>query len=149
MNRIDYVCLITEDADTLLEQERRLTKTKARQRVQMLRLLKTGQAETIEEVAKLVGLSKNHASVLWRQYRDGGLSSLTETQYKGRIPRLNQQQNLQLHTECVNGFRSLHTSQEWIAENLSVPYSLTGVWRLFGRLGIKKRPVASSITNKT
>jgi transposase len=149
MYRIDYVSRIVEDADTLLEHERSLSEAKPRQRIQLLRLLKTGQAETMAEAALLVGLSKNHASVLWRQYQDHGISSLITTHYKGRIPRLNQEQAVLLHTECVNGFRSLLVSQEWIAEHLSLPYSLTGVWRLFGRLGIKKKLDGSSITSKT
>ncbi len=145
MYRTDYVSAITEDADTLFDLERSHSKPKPRQRVQMLRLLKTGQAETLPGVAILVGLSPNHASVLSRRYRADGLSSLLETQYKGRIPRLNPKQIAEVEKECAKGFRSLYVGQEWIEKHFSTPYSLSGLWRLFERIGVKKNGTAQTL----
>lgn len=125
-------------ADSLLDLERSLSQPKPRQRVQMLRLLKIGHAETLPEVATLVGLSANHAATLWRCYRDKGLSGLLETHYQGRIPRLNAEQVAALEQESAKGFRLLHASQQWIEEQFSHSYSLPGVWQLFRRMGVKK-----------
>jgi len=145
MRRTDYVTAIAEDADSLYDIERSLSKAKPRQRVQMLRLLKTGQAETLPEVAILVGLSPNHAATLWRRYRDAGLSSLLETQYQGRIPRLNAEQTEVLAQESAKGFGSLHASQQWIEEQFSHSYSLPGVWQLFRRMGVKKNGTTEAL----
>lgn len=139
MNRIDYVSAIAEDADSLLDLERNLSKPKPRQRVQMLRLLKIGEAETLPEVAKLVGLTPNYAAQLWCRYRDEGLSGLITIHYKGGISRLSSEQTAVLEKGLASGARSLDASQEWIQEQFSHSYSLSGVWRLFDRIGIKKK----------
>ncbi|MFY7999015.1 MAG: hypothetical protein ACOVSW_10510 [Candidatus Kapaibacteriota bacterium] len=46
MNQLDYVVAITEDADTLFTLERQARHPKERQRLQLLRLLKSGLAMT-------------------------------------------------------------------------------------------------------
>lgn len=139
MRRLDYVSLITEDADMLFEQERSSASAKPRQRLQLLRLLKTGAAETMPEAARLVGLSASQASGLWRIYKNNGLDALLETRYKGRIPRLNAEQTTALQNQCSEGFRSLKAAKVWITDTLSVGYSTSGVWRMFERLKNKKK----------
>ncbi|MFY7999849.1 MAG: hypothetical protein ACOVSW_14730 [Candidatus Kapaibacteriota bacterium] len=61
MNQLDYVVAITEDADTLFTLERQARHPKERQRLQLVRLLKSGLAMTMPEAAALVGISHSSA----------------------------------------------------------------------------------------
>jgi transposase len=139
MRRLDYVCTITEDADKLMALEQSASQVKPRQRLQLLRLLKTGVAETMSSAATMVGLSHSQASALWQLYQKKGLEALLETRYKGRIPRLTHEQTATLQERCSTGFRSLAAAQEWMTETFAVQYTLSGISRLFERLGNKKK----------
>ena len=68
MNQLDYVVAITEDADTLFTLERQARHPKERQRLQLVRLLKSGLAMTMPEAAALVGISHSTADRQWRTY---------------------------------------------------------------------------------
>ena len=139
MRHIDYVSIITEDADTLLSLERSTSASKPRQRLQLLRFLKTGSAETMPVAAALIGLSSSQASALWRIYKNQGLEALLATGYKGRIPRLNAHQIGVVQEQCAKGFGGLTSAQAWIEQHVAVRYSTSGVWRLFQRLNNKKK----------
>ena len=139
MRRLDYVCAITEDADMLMTLEQSNSEVKPRQRLQLLRLLKTGVAETMTSAAAMVGLSHSQASALWQLYQKKGLEALLETRYKGRIPRLSSEQTARLQERCTTGFRSLASAQEWMTETFAVTYTPSGVSRLFERLKNKKK----------
>ena len=139
MRHLDYVCAISEDSDTLMALERSSTNPKSRQRLQLLRLLKTGIAETMLSASTMVGLSHSQASALWRLYQKEGLEALLETRYKGRISRLTDEQTQALQVQCSTGFRSLAVAQEWMRATFAVDYTPSGVSRLFDRLGNKKK----------
>ncbi|MDQ6604192.1 MAG: helix-turn-helix domain containing protein [Chloroflexota bacterium] len=76
MRRIDYPAAIAESAASLREHETRVRGTPAAARVQMLRLLKGGEATGATQVATLVGFSPRHVERWWRTYRTAGLAAL-------------------------------------------------------------------------
>lgn len=139
MYQLDYVSLIQEDADTLLAREKSCDSKKPRQRLQLLRLLKSGQAETIPQVAQMVGMTKDNATKLFKRYREEGLEALLELKYIGRRPRLTSEQEKHLQSATAPQFRTLNDGKVWIAEHFKVHYTLGGMSVLFDRLGIKKK----------
>ena len=139
MRRIDYVHLIKEDADTLLAEEKASSQGKIRQRLQLLRLLKSGQAETMEQVSTLVGMTKDHAAKLFQRYRREGLEKFTRLNYKGRRSYLTRAQEEHLQSAAAPHFHTLAEGQMWIAEQYKVSYRISGVSVLFERLQTKKK----------
>jgi transposase len=139
MYQLDYVSLIQEDADTLLAREKACHQSKPRQRLQMLRLLKSGQAENIPQVATMVGMSNGNATQLFKRYREHGLEALVETKYKGRRSRLCAEQEHILQSEGAPHFRTLREATIWVAEQFKVQYTLAGMSVLFERIGVKKK----------
>ena len=125
MYQLDYVSLIQEDADTLLAREKNCAGKKPRQRLQLLRLLKSGQAENIPQVAHMVGMTPDNAAKLFKRYREEGLEGFLQLKYRGRRSRLTSEQEQQLQSATV--------------ENFKVRYTLGGTSVLFDRLGIKKK----------
>lgn len=71
-----YPQAITENAEDLREYEQRVRGTAAAPRVQMLRLLKSGEATNVPQVATLVGYSPRHIQRWWQTYRTAGLVAL-------------------------------------------------------------------------
>lgn len=139
MYQLDYVSLIQEDADTLLAREKTCAGKKPRQRLQLLRLLKSGQAENIPRVAHMVGMTPDNAAKLFKRYREEGLEGFLQLKYRGRRSRLTSEQEQKLQSATVPHFRTLNQGQAWIAENFKVRYTLGGTSVLFDRLGIKKK----------
>lgn len=139
MRRLDYVSAIGEDSDTLLSMERTASSGKVRQRLQLLRLLKSGEAETLPQAAKILGMSKGQVWKQWKQYQVEGLEGFLTIQYRGRRPRLNESELEQLQKQTETGFASIKAARRWIEETLSVEYSNSGVGKLFKRKRIKKK----------
>ena len=73
---IAYPQAISESVADLREHEQRLRGTPAAPRVQMLRLLKSGEATNVPHVAALVGYSPRHVQRWWQTYRTEGLAAL-------------------------------------------------------------------------
>jgi transposase len=74
--QILYPQAIAESVACLQEHEQRLRGTPAAPRLQMLRLLKSGEAITLPQVAALVGYSPRHVQRWWQTYRTVGLTAL-------------------------------------------------------------------------
>jgi transposase len=139
MNQRDYVAAISEDADTLLSYERQATHHKERERLQLLRLLKSGQAMTIPQAATLVGISRSTAQRHWRQYQSAGLEAMCALWYKGGQSRLSAAALTQLEARCAEGFTNLAAAVAWVHEMFAVSYTQAGLWALFQRLGYKRK----------
>lgn len=139
MNRLDYVVEITEDADTLLHLEHQAQHPKQRQRIQMLRLLKSGLAMTMPEVATLVGISPSTADRHWRTYKREGLAAMCSLAYKGGQVRLDEEALRRLNERCAEGFSTMQSAATWVEETFAVSYTPGGLWTLFQRLGYKAK----------
>ena len=139
MNQIDYVVAITEDADTFFTLERQARHPKERQRLQLLRLLKSGLAMTMPEAAALVGISHSTADRQWRTYKRGGLEAMCSLAYKGGQVRLSAEALQRLDERCAEGFPTLQSAADWVKETFAVSYTPAGMWTLFRRLGYKAK----------
>ena len=76
MRRTDYPAVIAESVSVLRARETASRGTAAAPRLQMLRLLKSGEARTLPQVAALVGFSARQVERWWQSYRDKGLTAL-------------------------------------------------------------------------
>jgi transposase len=76
MRRIDYPTVIVEGDASLRQRETGVRGTAAAPRLQMLRLLKSGEATTLPQVAALIGYSPRQVERWWQTYRTKGLTDL-------------------------------------------------------------------------
>jgi transposase len=76
MRRTDYPAIIAESVTVLHARETASRGTAAAPRLQMLRLLKSGEARTLPQVAALLGFSARQVERWWQTYRDKGLTAL-------------------------------------------------------------------------
>jgi transposase len=139
MNQLDYVVEITEDADSLLAYEHQAQHRKERERLQLLRLLKSGQAVTMSAAASLVGMSLSSAQRHWRTYKNEGLEAMCTLAYKGCQRRLSAEALEKLDERCSEGFSSLQSAVQWVEATFQVSYTPQGLWTLFQRLGYKAK----------
>jgi transposase len=96
VRRIDYPAVIAESATVLREHETAARGTPAAPRFQMLRLLKSGEAATLPQVAALVGFSVRQVERWWQTYRRAGVSTLARVYHPAGKPA-------QLTEEAWNG----------------------------------------------
>lgn len=138
--RIDYMQLIAENELELSALERRLRGTQLVARVQMLRLLKSGQAPSLRACAPLLGYSLRQLTRWWDEYRGGGLAALTTVQVpSGRPSQLTPEATAALRCEIDAGrIRQLEEARRYLSERWHIHYdSLNGVWWMLRRNGIK------------
>lgn len=139
MNRLDYVVEISEDSDTLAAAEREAHHVKERQRLQLLRLLKSGLAMSMPEASALVGISPSTADRHWRTYKREGLAAMCSLGYKGGQVRLSPEELQRLDKRVGEGFPTLQSAVTWVQETFAVSYTQAGLWTLFQRLGYKAK----------
>ena len=139
MNQLDYVVAITEDADTLFTLERQARHPKERQRLQLLRLLKSGLAMTMPEAAALVGISHSTADRQWRTYKRGGLEAMCSLAYKGGQARLSAEALRRLDERCAEGFSTLQSAAGWVKEIFAVSYTPSGYVDTVSTLGLQSQ----------
>lgn len=138
--RINYVELIVESEHELSTLERRLRGTQTVARVQMLRLLKSGQAESLRACAPLIGYSLRQLTRWWDQYQDGGLEAMLVVQGQvGRRSQLTPEATAALRDEIAAGrIRQLDAARRYLSECWGIHYdSVNGVWWMLKRAGIR------------
>lgn len=148
MGRVDYQGLITESDDALRSVQKSAVKVLVFQRVQKLRLLKSGRATTLPEAAPLVGVTERSLQNWWRLYRQQGLVALMRVE-PNRKPRLSEEQQQILVQETSKGqFSTIAEISAWVGENFGIGYTDVGMWKLVRRLKIKKKTPRPSHVNK-
>ena len=93
------------------------TVAKKKERIQILYLLKTHQAETVGHLATLTGRHRVTISRWLSLYRQGGLNRLLEIgKSPGRTPLISKQVKEQLKQELADpeGFDSYREIQQWL-----------------------------------
>lgn len=138
--RVDYCQLISEDESELGALERRLRGTPSVARVQMLRLLKSGQAPSLRSCAQILGYSQRQLNRWWEQYRREGIEALTAAPSPPRRPsQLTPQAAEALHAEIGAGrIQRLEEARRYLSERWGIHYdSLNGVWWMLRRDGIR------------
>ncbi len=129
--RTDYPRVIAEDLTTLLRTERRVRGRPTAVRVQALRLLKSGVAQSLDGCAALVGHSPRQVARWWALYRRAGLDGLLrEPHWPGKTSRLTPEALADLETAMAAGrIATLKDAQSYLAAQHGIVYpSLNGVW---------------------
>lgn len=140
MTVIDYRKAIRETEKTLLEREREQSKAFLRDRFRFLRLLKSGQCSALKQAGQLISLSLRSSQRLWKRYQQGGLEALLTYPYQGKPCRLSKEQMMQLKDYLSqDGVQFLHEAKAYIEQRFGVPYSISGLHRLFKRMKVKKK----------
>ena len=122
-----YKLEITE-TETALKQRLRTQKTASdKERIQLLYLLKTEQAQTVQEAAALLGRHRVTVQEWLRLYRSGGLAAML-----GHKPRTGRRQSipqwaqeaLQQRLHQSEGFNSYGEICQWLETQLGItaPY---------------------------
>jgi transposase len=138
--RTDYRTVITEDEPTLRRVERQVRGRPTAVRVQALRLLKSGAAQSLEASARLVGHSPRQVARWWATYRREGLEALLrEPTYPGRRPRLTPEALADLEAVMATGqIATLKEAQAYLAARHGIVYpSLNGIWSQLRKHRIK------------
>lgn len=139
MRKIDFTNLIQENIVELVAAEKNQSNARLRLRAQFLRLLKSGQAVQLKQVAAIVGITPKHASTLWKKYRETGFASYLTLNYKAGVSRLNVENQAKLLKKVESGFRSQREAIEYLREEFNCSYTQQGVSVLFQRLKIKAK----------
>jgi transposase len=131
MPRIRYAEAVAESEPELAALERELRGQRTRPRVQMLRLLKAGQARSLVAVAPLLGYGERTVNRRWKLYRAGGLAALLAQRPRpGRRSRLTAAAWAGLDAAMRRGeIATLADAQRYLREQWQIEYrSLQGVW---------------------
>lgn len=139
---LKYSEIILEDVQILLECERQQIYAKLRDRVRMLRLLKSGQARSLAAVAPKVGLSVAEVRYLFSNYRKQGLQEFTRWRYGGNnryLTAAQEQDIVAVCSEVSSNFAGQADLQQYILQTFEVSYSQPGISALCSRKKIKHK----------
>lgn len=136
-----------EELKALMEQQQ---KASQRRKVQVLWWLKTGQSQTVNQLATMGGQHRTTVSRWLSLYRQGGLEALMKIPVRsGRPRRMSDEVLADLQRELADpeGFSSYGEVQQWLAavHGQEVAYRTVHQWvryRLKGKLKVA-RPVSS------
>jgi transposase len=141
MRKLDFSNLIVETVDQLREREKKEKDARLRLRVQLVRLLKSGETATIKEACRICGMTPKHGYDLWKRYREKGLTEYLQLNWKPRSSKLTaeQQRKLLERVSVQNGFGSQQEVLAYLQQEFAVSYTQGGVSLLFQRLKIKAK----------
>ena len=138
--RITYPLRIAQSEAELATLEKELRGQPTLVRVQMLRLLKSGQVASVAACAPLLGYSGTQLQRWWAAYRDGGLNALLQRRRApGKRSRLTPDAWHGLQTELRAGrIAQLADAQRYLAEQWGIQYrSLNGIWWVLKQRRVK------------
>jgi transposase len=139
--RIQYTLLIKESLEVLSDLEAKQTQAILLRRFQLLRLLKSGQAKSMEQAASLIGLSTVQARRIWKQYTQWGIQVTDVALKPGRRSRLDSKEESELSERVTKGtLRSLKQVQKYLIVKHKLSYTESGVWYLLKSLNLKFIP---------
>lgn len=142
---IAYPRAITENSEQLRDCEQRVRGTAAAPRVQMLRLLKSGEATNVPHAAQrspatLVGYSPRQIQRWWQTYRTEGLVALVRVYHPaGKPAHLTEEAWVGLQVELEAGrIGGQEEARHYLAETWGVRYkSIHGISYQFKRRKVK------------
>ena len=140
MRRIEYPIVIRESVAALQEREMLARGSPAAPRVQMLRLLKSGEATTLPQVALLVGYSPRHVYRWWQTYRTDGLAALERVYHPaGKPAQLTEEAWAGLVEELEAGrIGGQEDARRYLAQRGGIIYkSVNGISSQFKRRKVK------------
>jgi len=118
---------ILESAEELLDMIKNEKRGRFRDRLRLLWLLKSGNAETIAHAAELCGISRHTAAEWFRRYEIGGIAELLCLKtVPGRKLAVSAEvaEDLKKRLSGPEGFGSYEEIRRWLIENyhLDIPY---------------------------
>jgi transposase len=140
MRRTDYPTVIVEDDARLRQRETSVRGTAAAPRLQMLRLLKCGEATTLPQVAALIGYSPRHVERWWQTYRTQGLTALERVYHPaGKPAQLTEEAWAGLTVELDAGrIAGQEEARRYLEETWGVRYkSVNGISYQFKKRKVK------------
>ena len=129
--RINYPIMIDEEVDELRQLERQLRGQPTAPRVQLLRLLKSGQVTTLGAAASVLGYHERHLSPLVGRLSSRWAGATARLPHRpGRVSRMTAAAWHGLEAAMTAGeIVTLKDAQRYLAETWDVHYqSLNGVW---------------------
>ena len=144
-----------ETSQELYERYKVETDIKARKRLQVLWLVRTGQSA--RAAAKQAGVGERTVVRWLGWYREGGLDSVLERVpghgALGAASRLSEEQRWSLVEQTAKGkFRTYEEAREWVEEEYGVTYLYKGMYSMLSRLGVHPkvpRPSSEKADPKT
>ena len=137
--------VVKESAEELKEKMNQQFQAKRKERLQALYLLKTGQCQTIIEVAAIVGRGRSTVHRWLHDYQQGGLAQLiapgNKPGRKRKIPDWAVKQ-LEKRLEQPRGFQSYREIQQWLQSEcgLNVKYHVVHELVRYRLKAKRKRP---------
>lgn len=139
---IPYPEVIRESVDELSALEKEHRNTRLAPRVQLLRLLKSGEKRSLAQAAKTVGYSHQQAERWWRFYKEEGISALLAIQpWGGREEYMTLAAWAGLRERLEAGhLPTLEDVRRYRQEEWQVAYrKVSSISSLFQRHGIRKK----------
>jgi putative transposase len=138
--RIYYPQTIRQDPKRLQEYERQIRGTSLAARARLLRLLKTGQARSLPEAARLLGYSTVQVTRWWACYRQHGLAGLLKKHPRpGRPSPMTTAAWRGLQQEMRAGrITRLEDARRYLQHRWKIHYgSVNGVWHMLRQRRVK------------
>ena len=139
MRVVDYQTEIDQTESELRTLEKRQSNAKLLLRVQLLRLLKSGEFSQLKKAVGILGITQKYGYDLWKKYKAEGLDGYLKLNYKANRAKLNQEQKAKLIEQAQEGFDSQSEAGEYIEKEFGVIYTQQGISLLFQRLKIKAK----------
>jgi transposase len=129
-----YKLEISESEEELKEILGKQKTPSDKERIQVLYLLKSKQAETVQIAAQLVGRNRVTVQEWLKEYRKEGISGILRHKPRvGRKPKIPDwaqqelQQELQKQSQQGQGFNSYEEIRQWLQEKLGIETSYKNV----------------------
>ena len=139
MRVVDYQTEIDQTETELRTLEKRQSNAKMLLRVQLLRLLKSGEFSQLKKAVGILGITEKYGYDLWKKYKTEGLDGYLKLNYKANRTKLNDEQKAKLIEQAREGFDSQSEAGEFIENEFGVSYTQQGISLLFQRLKIKAK----------
>ena len=124
---------IAESKEKLEKDLKQVRTASSKERLQMLYLLKSGQVNSRQELASLLGRDQATITRWLRKYKDDGLKSLLEVKSppgKVGIVRGLALERLKQRLQEVEGFNSYGQIKQWIEKELGLVLAYKTVYQL-------------------
>lgn len=128
-----YKLKIEESEEDLKQLLREQKTASGKERIQLLYLLKTKQAETVQDAAALLGRHRGTLQEWLRSYREGGLEGLLERKARSGRPRAIPswaEASLLKRLEQPQGFDGYEAICDWLEQNLGIGATYKTVHKL-------------------
>lgn len=139
MRVVNYQDLIKESVGKLRSLEKEQTNARLLVRLQLLRLLRSGEFSQVKRAVEFLGMSPKHGYDLLKRYREKKLEGYLTLDYKPNQSRLDKEQEAKLLKRSEEGFSTQTEAKRYIEKEFGVKYAQQGISDLFKRLKIKSK----------